>query len=339
MVDNVSSTTSSRTSRTSSTSDPDPDRAGEPVPASAPYRLVHPFPSVLDAIVTGLLAALAGGGAAVVGMLAVAMLLLQFSIGTVNDLADAAADAVAKPWKPIPAGVVSVPLARSSSRSPARPPGWSSPRSSLRRRWRSPRSASASGSPTTCGSRGRRSPGSPSPWGSRSCRSLPGSGRPVPSRRPSSSCRSSPLRRVRPSPSPTPCPISSEMRQAACGRRRRRSVGRPPGPWTRSSRGSSWQPPSSPSCSPVPARLIRRAGALILASVVAIAGGVILSGRPTVAARQRGWEVQAVALGGLAAGWVGAMAGRRPALGEPASRTRGVRRCGRARSRSRGGAW
>jgi 4-hydroxybenzoate polyprenyltransferase len=38
--------------------------------------------------------------------LGLAMLLLQFSIGAANDYADAGADTIAKPWKPIPAGLV-----------------------------------------------------------------------------------------------------------------------------------------------------------------------------------------------------------------------------------------
>jgi 4-hydroxybenzoate polyprenyltransferase len=38
--------------------------------------------------------------------LGLAMLLLQFSIGAANDYADDVADTVAKPWKPIPAGLV-----------------------------------------------------------------------------------------------------------------------------------------------------------------------------------------------------------------------------------------
>jgi len=38
--------------------------------------------------------------------LGLGMLLLQFAIGAANDFADAPADAVAKPWKPIPAGLI-----------------------------------------------------------------------------------------------------------------------------------------------------------------------------------------------------------------------------------------
>ncbi len=70
-------------------------------------RLVHPFPSLLDAVVTGAVAALAGAEASRVLLLATSMLLLQLGIGAVNDWADAPADAQAQPGKPIPAGVVS----------------------------------------------------------------------------------------------------------------------------------------------------------------------------------------------------------------------------------------
>ena len=47
--------------------------------------------------------------------------------------------------------------------------------------------------------------------------------------------------------------------------------------------------------------------ALVGWSIVGLAVGVILSGRPEVSDRQRGWEVQAVALGALGAGWAATM--------------------------------
>ena len=50
-----------------------------------------------------------------------------------------------------------------------------------------------------------------------------------------------------------------------------------------------------------------RAVAIIGWSIVGLGAGVILSGRREVSDRQRGWEVQAVALGALGAGWVAAM--------------------------------
>ena len=56
---------------------------------------------------TGALAALAGGAPATAATLALAMLGVQFAIGTTNDLADAGPDAVVRPAKPIPSGEVS----------------------------------------------------------------------------------------------------------------------------------------------------------------------------------------------------------------------------------------
>jgi 4-hydroxybenzoate polyprenyltransferase len=73
---------------------------------AARARIVHPFPSTLDAAVVAAVAAVAGAPAARIGLLAVAMLLLQFSIGAANDWADAPADATGNPAKPIPRGLV-----------------------------------------------------------------------------------------------------------------------------------------------------------------------------------------------------------------------------------------
>ena len=70
-------------------------------------RLVHPFPSTLDAVVTGAIAALAGADALLVLHLAASMLAIQAAIGAANDWADAPADATSRPSKPIPAGLVS----------------------------------------------------------------------------------------------------------------------------------------------------------------------------------------------------------------------------------------
>jgi 4-hydroxybenzoate polyprenyltransferase len=71
------------------------------------FRLVHPFPSFLNAALVLALAWLAGGAPLTVSALALAMLGIQFCIGTVNDLVDEPVDAVAKPWKPVPSGLVS----------------------------------------------------------------------------------------------------------------------------------------------------------------------------------------------------------------------------------------
>jgi geranylgeranylglycerol-phosphate geranylgeranyltransferase len=70
-------------------------------------RLVHPFPSLLNSALVLGLAVLAGGGTGRAALLAAGMLGLQFCIGTVNDLFDEQVDRVAKPWKPVAAGVVS----------------------------------------------------------------------------------------------------------------------------------------------------------------------------------------------------------------------------------------
>jgi 4-hydroxybenzoate polyprenyltransferase len=75
-------------------------------------RLVHPFPSVLDGLVVALVALVAGGVVPVALVLGLSMMLLQFSIGAVNDVVDAPRDAGHKPGKPIPAGLVPIGAAR-----------------------------------------------------------------------------------------------------------------------------------------------------------------------------------------------------------------------------------
>jgi 4-hydroxybenzoate polyprenyltransferase len=69
-------------------------------------RLVHAFPSFLDGIVTATLVAIAGGDTPVAVRLGMGMLLLQCSIGALNDLADIDLDRETKPGKPIPRGQV-----------------------------------------------------------------------------------------------------------------------------------------------------------------------------------------------------------------------------------------
>jgi len=76
-------------------------------PRLAALRLVHPFPSALNALLVLGLALLAGAAPEVALTLALAMLLLQFSIGAANDYFDVEADARTKPAKPIPRGLVS----------------------------------------------------------------------------------------------------------------------------------------------------------------------------------------------------------------------------------------
>ena len=70
-------------------------------------RLTHPFPSFLDGLATTVIALLAGASTGDAARLGDAMVAIQASIGATNDIADAPADAVAKPAKPIPAGLVS----------------------------------------------------------------------------------------------------------------------------------------------------------------------------------------------------------------------------------------
>lgn len=73
---------------------------------------MHPFPSILDGMVVGLVALVAGGTLAVATTLGVSMTLLQFAIGALNDVVDAPADADLKRGKPIPEGAVSLGVAR-----------------------------------------------------------------------------------------------------------------------------------------------------------------------------------------------------------------------------------
>lgn len=69
--------------------------------------VVHPFPSVLDAGVVAAIVLVAGGGFAGALLLGIAMLGFQCSIGALNDVVDARVDAIVKPGKPIPSGLVS----------------------------------------------------------------------------------------------------------------------------------------------------------------------------------------------------------------------------------------
>jgi len=71
------------------------------------FRLTHPFPSLLNALATGAIAILAGGAPVVALRLGAAMFALQASIGSLNDLVDATLDAGHKPGKPIPRGQAS----------------------------------------------------------------------------------------------------------------------------------------------------------------------------------------------------------------------------------------
>jgi 4-hydroxybenzoate polyprenyltransferase len=103
MAGSGSSTISSRTSASSSTSDRAP---GVGARALGWIRLTHPFPSILDGLVSGAIALLAGGAADQVVRVGLAMTALQLGIGTVNDVVDAPLDAGRKAGKPIPDGLV-----------------------------------------------------------------------------------------------------------------------------------------------------------------------------------------------------------------------------------------
>jgi 4-hydroxybenzoate polyprenyltransferase len=69
-----------------------------------PIRVVHPFPSALDAVAVGIIALIAGAQVGLALRLALGMLGIQFAIGAVNDFTDAPTDRLARPDKPIPAG-------------------------------------------------------------------------------------------------------------------------------------------------------------------------------------------------------------------------------------------
>ncbi len=95
--------------------EPQVSGGGHPAGRGHPARalgILHPFPSVLVALVVGVLAALAGGTVQVVLVLAIAMFAFQVSIGAVNDLADLEHDRAIGAPKPLPAGQVSVQVAR-----------------------------------------------------------------------------------------------------------------------------------------------------------------------------------------------------------------------------------
>ena len=96
----------------------EPDRRAARSPAALLVRavviarLVHPFPSILDGLVVGLVALVGGGGPGTAAVLGCSMTLLQFSIGILNDIVDAPQDARGRPHKPIPSGLVGLQAAR-----------------------------------------------------------------------------------------------------------------------------------------------------------------------------------------------------------------------------------
>lgn len=76
------------------------------VRAAGLFRAVHPFPSLLTSSATAAIASMAGADGFTIGRLFLAMLGIQVSIGALNDVIDAPLDALAKPRKPIAAGLV-----------------------------------------------------------------------------------------------------------------------------------------------------------------------------------------------------------------------------------------
>jgi len=70
-------------------------------------RVVHPFPSLLNTALVFGLAEVAQATLFEAALLALGMLGLQFCIGATNDIVDEPFDGRSKPWKPIPAGLIS----------------------------------------------------------------------------------------------------------------------------------------------------------------------------------------------------------------------------------------
>jgi len=73
-------------------------------------RIIHPFPTLLNVAATFGLATVAARGmppTSVAGRMLLVMLLAQSAIGVTNDYFDEELDRVAKPWKPIAAGIIS----------------------------------------------------------------------------------------------------------------------------------------------------------------------------------------------------------------------------------------
>ncbi len=108
MAATVWSSTSSRTSTRSSTSEALSGGGGGLARVGGLVRLTHPFPCLLDGLVVGIVAAIAGADLATAVRLGLAMTSLQASIGSLNDVVDAPRDVGRTPAKPIPGGLVSL---------------------------------------------------------------------------------------------------------------------------------------------------------------------------------------------------------------------------------------
>ena len=82
-----------------------PGRGSRPgVPG--PVGILHPFPSLLDGLATGLIALVAGGALPSALMAGIAMTVIQTSIGATNDLCDIEHDRVARPRKVLASGLI-----------------------------------------------------------------------------------------------------------------------------------------------------------------------------------------------------------------------------------------
>jgi len=111
-------------------------------------------------VAAGAIALIAGADASLATRLALGMLGLQFAIGTANDLADAPLDALNRPGKPLPAGLVG-PLGADAVLFVAAGAGLLSAASAGPAALAVGSWGLRTGSCTTCASRGPRFPGCP----------------------------------------------------------------------------------------------------------------------------------------------------------------------------------
>ncbi|MES2208627.1 MAG: UbiA family prenyltransferase [Chloroflexota bacterium] len=73
---------------------------------------MHPFPSLLNGVAVLVMAMIAGGSTTTALRLGGAMVLIQFAIGTLNDIVDAPRDGGRVPAKPIASGLIGMATAR-----------------------------------------------------------------------------------------------------------------------------------------------------------------------------------------------------------------------------------
>jgi 4-hydroxybenzoate polyprenyltransferase len=99
-----------RSTTTPLSSAPDAPVVSAASPCITAFRIIHPFPTLLNVAATAGLAAVAVGGmpdGARLARMLLMMLFVQSTIGIVNDLFDRDLDARTKPWKPLSSGVIS----------------------------------------------------------------------------------------------------------------------------------------------------------------------------------------------------------------------------------------